>query len=159
MDPSPWAWTCPSPSISRLKHRLLSAWKYQPMLVSSIFPFCLFLPFPKPHHGSPATFKDTPSHLGLALVSLLGSKGVPPAPSHLPVGCIPAPPAHGVPQGGLGHGTSQRVKLLPKHRKPAAKARFPGRKHAVYCGRKGKRSVNAIARAEVIGVSCCKLPE
>lgn len=105
MDPSPWAWNCSSPFISWLKHRLLSAWKYQPMLVSSIFPFCLFLPFPKPHHGSPDTSKDTPSHLGLALVTLLGSKGVPPAPSHLPMGCTPAPTAHGVPQGDwdMGH--------------------------------------------------------
>lgn len=121
-----------------------------------------FLSFP----SFPQTSPWKPCHLQGQPIPPWSGSGDPAGEQRGPTCTLPPP--HGMhpsptnpwgAPGGLGHGTSQRVKLLPKHRKPAAKARFPGRKHAVYCGRKGKRSVNAIARAEVIGVSCCKLPE
>lgn len=89
VNPSSWARTCPSPSIPQLKCCLLSAWKYQPMLVSSIFPFSVFLRSP----SFPQTLPWKPCHLQGGLIPPCSGSGVPAGEPRDPTCTLP--PAHG----------------------------------------------------------------
>lgn len=116
MNPYPRTWTCPSPSIPQLKRCLLSAWKYQPVLVSSIFPFFLFLRFLSFLQNSPWQ----PRHLqGGPTPPCLGS-GVPVGGQRGPICTLP--PVHGMhpgptspwgAQGGWGTGPPKGLSCSP----------------------------------------------